>query len=42
MLEVGWFLLLFVPFLIVLYIMGIKKMKVLSDTSIFKPLEEED
>ena len=42
MVEVGWLLLLFVPFLIVLYIMGIKKMKVLSDTSIFKPLEEED
>ena len=42
MVEVSWLLLLFVPFLIVLYIMGIKKMKVLSDTSIFKPLEEED
>ena len=42
MVEVGWLLLLFVPFLIVLYIMGMKKMKVLSDTSIFKPLEEED
>lgn len=42
MVEVSWLLLLFVPFLILLYIMGIKKMKVLSDTSIFKPLEEED
>ncbi|MBE9517251.1 MAG: PrsW family intramembrane metalloprotease [Bacteroidetes bacterium] len=42
MVEIDWLLLLFVPFLIVLYIMGIKKMKVLSDTSIFKPLEEED
>ena len=42
MVEVDWLLLFFVPFLIVLYIMGIKKMKVLSDTSIFKPLEEED
>jgi len=42
MVEVGWLLLLFVPFLIVLYIMGIKKMKVLSDSSIFKPMEEED
>ena len=42
MVEVSWLLLLFVPFLIVLYIMGIKKMKVLSDTSIFKPLEEEE
>lgn len=42
MVEVSWLLLLFIPFLIVLYIMGIKKMKVLSDTSIFKPLDEED
>jgi RsiW-degrading membrane proteinase PrsW (M82 family) len=42
MVEIGWLLLLFVPFVIALYIMGIKKMKVLSDTSIFKPLDEED
>jgi len=42
MIEVSWLLLLFVPFLLALYIMGIKKMKVLSDTSIFKPMEEED
>ena len=42
MVEVSWLLLLFVPFLIVLYITGIKKMKVLSDTSIFNPMEEED
>lgn len=42
MVEIGWLLLLFIPYVIVLYIMGMKKMKVLSDTSIFKPLEEED
>lgn len=42
MVEVGWLLLLFVPYVIVLYIMGMKKIKVLSDASIFKPLEEED
>jgi RsiW-degrading membrane proteinase PrsW (M82 family) len=42
MVEIDWLLLLFVPFVITLYIMGIKKMKVLSDTSIFKPLDEED
>ena len=42
MVEIGWLLLLFVPYVIVLYIMGMKKMKVLSDTSIFKPMEAED
>jgi len=42
MVEVGWLLLLFIPYVIVLYIMGMKKMKVLSDTSVFKPVEEED
>jgi len=41
MVEVGWLLLLFIPYVIVLYIWGMKKMKVLSDTSVFKPLEEE-
>ena len=42
MVEVGWLLLLFIPYVILLYITGMKKIKVLSDTSIFKPLEEED
>lgn len=42
MVEIGWLLLLFIPYIIVLYIMGMKKMKILSDTSVFKPLEEED
>ena len=42
MVEVGWLLLLFIPYVIALYIMGIKKMKEHSDTSVFKPLEEED
>lgn len=42
MVEVGWLLLLFIPYVIALYIMGMKKMKVLSDTSVFKPIEEGD
>jgi RsiW-degrading membrane proteinase PrsW (M82 family) len=42
MMENGWLLLLFVPYVVVLYLMGMKKMKVLSDSSIFKPLEEEE
>jgi RsiW-degrading membrane proteinase PrsW (M82 family) len=39
MVDVGWLLLLFIPFVVFLYIMGMKKMKVLSDASIFKPEE---
>jgi len=42
MVEVDWLLLLFVPYVIVLYIMGMRKVKVLSDSSIFKPLKEEE
>ena len=42
MVEVGWLLLLFIPYVIILYIMGMKKMKEHSDTSVFKPLEEEE
>ena len=42
MVEIGWLLLLFIPYVVLLYIMGMKKMKVLSDASIFKPLDEED
>jgi RsiW-degrading membrane proteinase PrsW (M82 family) len=41
MVEIGWFLLLFVPFVIGLYVLGMKKIKVLSDASIFKPPAEE-
>jgi len=37
MVEIGWLLLLFIPYVIGLYFMAIKKMKLLSDTSIFKP-----
>lgn len=37
MVEVGWLLLLFAPFVVWLYIMGMKKMKVLSNASVFKP-----
>ena len=39
MVEISWLLLLFIPFLVWLYIMGMKKMKVLSDASVFKPEE---
>jgi RsiW-degrading membrane proteinase PrsW (M82 family) len=42
MVETGWLLLLFIPYVIVLYIMGMKKMKEHSDTSVFKPLEVEE
>ncbi len=37
MVEIGWLLLMFIPYVIVLYSMAIKKMKRLSDSSIFKP-----
>lgn len=42
MVEIGWLLLFFIPYVIVLYFMAHKKMKVLSDASIFKPLEEDE
>ncbi len=41
MVEIDWLLLLFVPYVIGLYLLGMKKIKVLSDTSIFKPPTEE-
>lgn len=37
MLEVDWLLTLFIGYVVYLYIAGIKKLKVLSDASIFKP-----
>jgi RsiW-degrading membrane proteinase PrsW (M82 family) len=40
MVEIGWLLMLFIPFVIMLYVMGIKKMKALSDASVFKPLDD--
>ncbi len=42
MVEIGWLLMLFVPYVIYLYVAGMKKMKVLSDTSIYKPPVKED
>jgi protease PrsW len=42
MVEIGWLLLLFIPYVIVLYIMGMRKMKVLSNNSIFRPVEEDE
>lgn len=42
MVEVGWLLSLFIPYVIYLYIIGMKRMKVLSDTSIFRPVDDEE
>lgn len=42
MVEAGWLLMLFIPYVIVLYLMAMKKLKLLSDSSIFKPLEGEE
>jgi len=42
MVEIDWLLFLFIPYVIVLYILGMRQMKVLSNSSIFKPVEEED
>lgn len=41
MVEIGWLLMLFIPYVIYLYIAGGKKLRILSDASIFKP-EMED
>ncbi len=41
MMEVDWLLLLFVPYVILLYITGIRKMRRLSDVSVFKPDDQE-
>ena len=40
MVEVGWLLLFFIPYVILLYVMGMKKMKTLSNASIFKPQDD--
>lgn len=42
MVEVDWLLFLFIPYVIYLYVVGMKKMKILSDASIFKPVEDEE
>jgi RsiW-degrading membrane proteinase PrsW (M82 family) len=42
MVEVGWLLMLFVPYVIYLYVMGMKKIRILSNASVFKPLDEEE
>jgi len=41
MVQIGWLLMLFIPYVVYLYVTGMKKMKILSETSIFKPPEEE-
>jgi RsiW-degrading membrane proteinase PrsW (M82 family) len=41
MVEIDWLLMLFVPYVIYLYVAGMKKISILSETSIFKPPEEE-
>lgn len=40
MVEIGWLLILFIPYVVLLYVMGIKKMKTLSNASVFKPMDE--
>jgi len=42
MVEIGWLLILFIPYVVLLYVMGIKKMNVLSNASVFKPLDESE
>jgi protease PrsW len=42
MVEIAWLLMLFIPYVIFLYITGGKKLKILSEASIFKPGEPED
>ena len=42
MVEIDWLLLLFIPYVIWLYITGMRKMKRLSDASVFRPLEEKE
>ena len=41
MVEVDWLLTLFVPYVIYLYVVGMKKIRILSNASVFKPLDEE-
>jgi len=41
MVEIDWLLFLFVPYVAGLYLFGMKKIKELSDTSVFKPPPEE-
>ena len=40
MVEIDWLLVLFIPYVIGLYILGMRKMKILSDRSVFKPPTE--
>ena len=42
MVEIAWLLMLFIPYVIYLYIAGGKKVKILSEASIFKPGSLED
>ncbi|MDF1574039.1 MAG: PrsW family glutamic-type intramembrane protease [Bacteroidales bacterium] len=42
MVEVGWLLLFFIPYVFMLYFMAARKMKRLSDSSIFRPMEGDE
>ena len=42
MVGINWLLIVFVFYVAFLYIFGMRKMKILSDASIFKPLEDEE
>jgi len=41
MVEISWLLFLFIPYVIYLYVAGMKKIKILSDSSIFRPPDGE-
>jgi RsiW-degrading membrane proteinase PrsW (M82 family) len=41
MVGIGWLLMLFIPYVVYLYMAGMRKIRILSDASIYKPPEEE-
>ena len=41
MVDIGWLLMLFIPYVVYLYMAGMRKIRILSDASIYKPPEEE-
>ncbi len=42
MVEVNWLLFMFLPFLVYLYLAGLKKIRMHSESSIFRPAEEDE
>jgi hypothetical protein len=41
MVDIGWLLMLFIPYVVYLYMAGMRKIRILSDASVYKPPEEE-